>query len=417
MFLKPFQAVRYSLNKVNIEDVVCPPYDVISPEQQEQLYSRSQYNVVRLVLGKQYVDDKPENNRYTRAANFFQDWQKQGVLIQDQEPSLYLYQQQYTLNNEVKTINGLIGLVKLEPLGQTIHPHEKTLSAPKIDRLELMRACKTNFCPIYAVYDDKPGHVAAVLRALSSTGAPLFTINDGKVRHSLWAISHQPSINKLTHLLKEKELLIADGHHRYETALNYQKEMQSQGAAHGEQAYDYVMMFLVDMANEDLTVLPTHRLIKTAIPVQKLIELIKANFQITEVNTVEKLLKIQTEAESVVFGLAAKDKYFILKGSRAILSQRINLSYSLAWKSLDTAILNELILKPLSLEPNKTLFFSEDTNLVLNQVQAGKTAYAFILQPTSLEQIMQVSQLGEKMPQKSTYFYPKPLTGLAIYKF
>lgn len=417
MLLKPFQAVRYSLNKVDIRAVVCPPYDVISPDQQQQLYTQSPYNIVRLVLGKQSQDDTPEDNRYTRAANFFKQWQELGILTQDTKPGFYLYQQQYVLNGKQKTVNGILGLVKLEPLGQTIHPHEKTLKAPKADRLELMKACQANFCPIYAVYEDKKGDVAAILKGITQS-QPVVSVEDDKIRHRLWIINDTLTVSRLRELLNSKELLIADGHHRYETALNYQREMRAKTSAKGDQPYDYVLMFLADMAHEDLTVLPTHRLIKNSISLKNLLELVKEHFQLITVASANELMeRLQKPVTDLAFGLIAKEKYYLLQGERDKLSEHIKISCSKDWKRLDTALLNELILNRLNLVPNESLFFSEDTNFVFNQVNSEAATYAFILKPISLEQIMRVAQYGETMPQKSTYFYPKPLTGLVIYKF
>jgi len=417
VLLKPFQAVRYSLDKVNIAAVVSPPYDVISSKLQQKLYTQSPYNIVRVILGQTYADDTPTNNRYTRAAHFLSSWQEQGVLQTDSKPSLYLYQMQYQLNGELKTVNGLLGLVKLEPFGHSIHPHEKTLAAPKTDRLELMRACQANFCPIYAVYEDKNRSVAAILSSLVKS-KPLLTFTKDKVKHSLWTISEEATVKSLTKLFQPKELLIADGHHRYETALNYQKEKRAQESPAQEQPYDYVLTFLADMTSDDLTVLPTHRLIKKDISEEQLLTFLKTNFKITPLNSAAETIKaLNQETNSLVFGLALKEKYFLLQGEKDSLSRKIQSHHSLAWKSLDTAILNELILNSLALEPNKTLFFSEDTSAVLKQVKEGSATCAFILRPLSLAQIMQVAREGEKMPQKSTYFYPKPLTGLVIYKF
>lgn len=417
VLLKPFQAIRYSLNKVNIAAVVSPPYDVINSQLQQQLYTQSPYNIVRLILGQTYADDTSTNNRYTRAAHFLSSWQEKGILQTDSKPGLYLYQMQYQLHGEVKTVNGLLGLVKLEPFGHSIHPHEKTLAAPKTDRLKLMRSCQANFCPIYAVYEDENQSIATILSKLTKNN-PLLTVTKDEVKHSLWAISDETTVKSLTKLFQNKELLIADGHHRYETALNYQKERRAQDSPLNEQPYDYVLMFLATMTNEGLTVLPTHRLIKKPIPETQLFTLLKSNFHLKQVSSTSEMLKsLNQKTNSLVFGLALKEKYFLLQGEKDSLSRKIQSHHSLAWKSLDTAILNELILNSLALEPNKTLFFSEDTNSVLKQVKEGNVTCAFILRPLSLTQIMQVARAGEKMPQKSTYFYPKPLTGLVIYKF
>lgn len=441
VLLKPFQAVRYSLNKVNIAAVVSPPYDVIDSKLQQQLYTQSPYNIVRLILGQSYAGDTATNNRYTRAADFLSSWQKEGILQTDNKPSLYLYQMQYQLHGEVKTVNGLLGLVKLEPFGHSIHPHEKTLAAPKTDRLELMRACQANFCPIYAVYEDKDSSVAAILSTLTKN-KPLLTVTQDTaknsswvinneatpsalhplpstlIKHSLWTVNDETTIKNLANLFQNKELLIADGHHRYETALSYQKEKRAQDSPSSEQPYDYVLMFLAPMTEKDLTVLPTHRLIKKSISETKLLPLLKANFNLTPLSSASETIKaLNQKTDNLVFGLALREKFFLLEGEKHSLSQKIQSNHSQAWKSLDTAILNELILKDLALRPNKTLFFSEDTTAVLKEVEDGKATCAFILRPLSLSQIMQVARAGEKMPQKSTYFYPKPLTGLVIYKF
>lgn len=414
--IKALRGIYYNQEKVSLDDVTAPPYDIIGPEAQESYYQRSPFNIVRLDLSKADEADNDDTNRYTRAAADFDNWQRQGVLVRDEKPAIYAYRQTHTVGGERQDVTGIICLVKLEDFGKSVLPHERTLSGPKKDRRHLLEACRANFSQVFALFADETGNVKQTLET-ATTGAPSgSTVDEDGVAHEFWAITDQSKIDMIAETVAPKQLLIADGHHRYETSLEFAKAARASGA--DTEALDYIMMYLVDMANEELTVLPTHRLLKLDdFNLDSFIAKVKPQFEVTPVDAATNPLDAGNAAK-VTFLIYAEGRELRLEADRQKLIDSIQEAHGTHWKSLDTALLQEILLGPIfgMSSGDGRLSFIQDPNIAKRRVDTGEATMAVLLQPTGIDQIIAVAEAGEKMPQKSTYFYPKPRTGLIINK-
>lgn len=440
----PFKGIRY--NQSVIEDlslVVTPPYDVIDSSSQERYYQKHPFNIIRLEYGKQYSTDNEENNRYTRAAADFNQWLAKEVLKREKEPALYLYHQEFNVNGERKTRTGLICAVGLEPYEKgIILPHEETLPKHKADRLALMRACRANFSPIFGLYSDPRGKVTGALINESSREPDLSFTDENNESHLLWVIKSPAAITEVQQLMSDKRVYIADGHHRYETALNYMREREESSGkpSSDDAAYKYIMMTLVNLYDPGLVILPTHRLVKNIDDKyhSTFLDSVRENFNLEEFNvphTEEGFSAFLSElsrrgavpagsGESRhlhVFGVYFSGNLYIagLK-DEGCLDRLILPGKSSVLKGLDVSVLHSLVIE-------KCLGVGEDLRAMgdyitytrnelesLSAVDRGEYQAAFFLNPTLVEEVTDVASRGEKMPQKSTYFYPKLITGLVI---
>lgn len=436
----PFRGYIYNSKKAgDMSKVVSPPYDVISPEFQETLYQRHPYNIVRLEFGKTSADDTSESNRYTRARADFKKWQEQGVFERNDKPAIYYYTQTYKLKTgEAKNRKGFIALAKLEDFGSgKIHPHERTLAGPKADRLNLMRACKANFSCIFSLYSEPKKEVNSILEA-NARGTPIINAaDDDGVINRMWRIDSPEVIKELMDRVKDKTLFIADGHHRYETALNYRNMMMEQSKNFtGREAFNYVMMYFSNMDDEGMTIFPTHRIIHSLpdfisnaflVNCSNFFDIHEIKFNDEKEPDIRKAFYArfkEMEKEPVSsFGLAIKgmNSYFILKlKSKDIIEQVFGNTIPDVFKSLDVTVLHSLILNKIlglsqkSQENQENLVYVKDMDGTLETLKTGNNQTAFLLHPTKIEQVKDVAKAGHVMPQKSTYFYPKLATGLVI---
>jgi uncharacterized protein (DUF1015 family) len=406
----PFKGVLYNVPRisgVSGEDLLAPPYDIITPEYKDELYKKSPYNVVRIDFGKELEGDDRANNRYTRAKSLLDEWLREGVLITSDKPCFYSYEISYTINSEEKKLRGFLGLVRLEELGKgNIHPHEYTHSKPKKDRLSLMKICGANISPIFSLYRSGDGKTGAALSAVNKA-APYIEAKDpdGSV-HRLWEISDMNTIANMQKELADKAIFIADGHHRYETALEYQREMKiKEGPSKGPKPYDYVLMFLADMNDEGLTILPTHRLVKN-MPADAL-ELLSNDFEIEQ-------MRNGFDIPRAISG--KRDTYGLYTGGDAWY----RLSYKgegihgvpPALRDLDVTVLHELIFKQLL--DIDSVSYEMDVEKCLLAVRDKAFEAAFFLRPTMVEDVEKVALASLRMPPKSTYFYPKLMTGMVL---
>ena len=411
--VKPFKAVRYNKSKIrNISEVVAPPYDVISKKLQDQLYGENPYNVVRLILSKTNPRDTANDNRYTRSKKFFDSWLEQGILEQDDKDAFYIYTQIYKKGAKKIAQTGFIGLMGLE-LGakEKVLPHENTLAAPKKDRLDLTLAVKANLEPIFILHDD-----SAITRALEAYSAKNKAIIDVKregVRHIVWKLGDPAMIKLIGRRMKDKNVFIADGHHRYEVSKMYSK------APGGSK---YLMVYFVESDEKMLTVLPTHRLIKDLGKIRKddIIGRLKTRFDIEKMSGLKKMMsKLTGLAASHAFGMyLGKGRFYILKLKNAADSDRAIKDKPRDWKRLDVSILHLFVFQNLLgiKDVDENIEFSKDPLETAEAVDSGKFAAAFFLNPTKVSQVKRIAKLGERMPRKSTYFYPKQLSGLVINK-
>lgn len=417
----PFKGLLYNVpkvSKVSGSDLLAPPYDIITPRSLEDLYNKSPYNIVRIDFGKIFPADNDSENRYTRAKSFLDAWINEGTLTEGKSPCFYSYEISYRIGSKAKKLRGFLGLVKLEQLGKgNIYPHEYTHSKPKKDRLDLMRICRANISPIFSLYNSSEKKTSALLEQINR-GNPYIdaTDMDGSV-HRLWEISDPAAIDTIRRELDNKAVFIADGHHRYETALEYQKEMRSceggtqssgDGDKGGNRPYDYVLMFLANMADEGLTILPTHRLVKE-IPHDAL-ELLSNDFDIEEM-TNDFNIPGAIEGRRDVYGFYTGGKTWY----RLSYKGEGFFGVPQALKDLDVTILHDLIFKQLL--DVESVAYEMDVNKCLQAVRAGEYAGAFFLNPTQVYDVEKVALASLRMPPKSTYFYPKLLTGMAINKW
>ncbi len=420
----PIKGIRYN-NKLieSFNDVVTPPYDVISPSAQQLLYDKHPYNIIRLELSKSYPADSKADNRYTRAADTFNNWQEKGILMQDPLPSVYMYQQEFISNSNTYFRTGFICGLKCDEYGPgKVLPHEETFPKAKKDRKLLLEMCNANFSPIFGLYDDPEKIIQNRLTAFCTNRSADHTVTDeNQTVHRVWVVNDNNIISLIQNHLSNKTIYIADGHHRYETAVAYGKEM----TAAGKQDYDRVLITLVNLHDEGLIVLPTHRMIKN-IPLFDLEKLLTSAEQYFDT----KQISATKETISNELALASNPSFVLYSGNKQAVALTLKphldpeklheVAKCTEWKKLDVSLLQTLILeKQLSIGANERasgeyLAFTRDADEAISQVDAGNYQLSILMRPTKVEQVTAVATAGDKMPQKSTYFYPKLLTGLVI---
>ncbi|MDO8747100.1 MAG: DUF1015 domain-containing protein [Thermodesulfovibrionales bacterium] len=402
----PFKGVLYNMSKVSGEDVIAPPYDIIAPEYKEKLYSKSPYNSVRIDFGKELEGDNELQNKYTRAANNLNSWLKDGILHGSKTAAFYAYEVNYRIKGSRKRLRGFFSLVRLEELGRGIYPHECTHSKPKADRLNLLRTCRANISPIFSLYNSPEKKASEIMNRVMLRKPYMEAKDSDGAVHRLWVVEAEEDIETIRDDLKGKPVFIADGHHRYETALEFKKEMNKSGG------WDYVLMFLANMSDEGLTILPAHRLVKN-LPENPL-DVLSEYFTVEILSAQDDITVALSGYEHAIgFCHRNSDKLYLLrhKGHKGAGLENINP----ALKELDVTILHELIFKKLLNITEVT--YEMDTAETREMVRKGIYGGAFFLNPTEVKDVERVALSGERMPPKSTYFYPKLLTGMVMYKF
>jgi len=418
--IRPFRGVRY--NPAVVEDfsrVVSPPYDVISPEQQTLLHLRSPYNAVHL-------DFNQDAERYTAAAERLRDWLARSVLIRENDPALYFYSQEFVLKDGVKRRRtGVLVALRLEEFSSgIIRPHERTFEGAKQDRLALLRSCQTHLSPIFCLYAQKDWSLEEVAsHALSQP--PLVSITDEKnVIHQMWCVTDPMVIAAVAKGLERESLIIADGHHRYETALRYRQERAEQGRSSAEEPYDFVLTYLTNAYDDGLVILPTHRLLRevTMPNLRDLRIVLQRDFRVAQFAPEQKeaffaALRTPGAGRRIGCVFAGAGYYWLLSFDERATR---NLRLSVPLRSLDVTVLHDILLQQfLGLPPEvqkQKLSYIIDEEDALRLVTERQHQAAFLLNPTTFDQVVQVCAQAETMPQKSTYFYPKLLTGLVFYQ-
>jgi uncharacterized protein (DUF1015 family) len=435
----PFRGLRYAKARVgDAGSVMAPPYDVISPEMQDRLYERSPYNMVRLILGKTLENDSETSNRYSRAAADFQAWQREGILERDETPSIYLYDQEYPVEDGDPVVRkGFMALTRLEDFSSgVVKPHEKTLSGPKTDRFNLTKACGANFSPIFSLYSDPCCVLEALTRKEKERVPDIEVLDDDGVMHRLWQVTEPQIIRKAQDLLDSKPLFIADGHHRYETSLNYRNYMREKHPDYtGKEPFNYVMMYFANMEDQGMLIFPTHRLIFN-IPdfsIPTLLQSLGKYFSVEASSIdpadpaaragVRKALQEKgKEAHTLAFFAGADKVYYLSLKDEKSMDELFEAKSPKALRTLDVSILHRLILErllnitPEAQEQQSNLKYIKNFDEPFERVLKGEAQGAFLMNPTRMTEVRDVANAGEKMPQKSTYFYPKLLTGLVINK-
>jgi uncharacterized protein (DUF1015 family) len=425
--IRPFRGVRYEIARVGaLTDVVAPPYDVIDPALQDRLYEASPHNIIRLELNREEPGDGPEQNRYTRAARFLKDWLRDGSLRQDDHPALYVYHQTFEVEGQTHTRKGFLARVRLEPFGQgRIYPHEETLSGPKADRLALFNATRYNLSPIFGLYPDTENEVLRAVETGIRDRTPLEATDHLGVRNQLWPVLDQEVHTVVQGLMGAKPIFIADGHHRYETGLKFRNDLEASGDLAGpDDPANFCMMMLVGMSDPGLLILPTHRLVSgfPGLTAAALTERLAPEFEVREAGEGESGCRaaweeIETAGGQDVlgFGTIADGRWVTARLRSDATMDRLAPQHSADWRSLGVSILQELVLKELLGQAGTaSCRYVHLVREVLDDVAKRGCDLACLVPPAGMDHVESIASNLEKMPPKSTYFYPKLLSGLVL---
>ncbi len=434
----PFKGILYNTEKIgSLADVATPPYDVISKEEQINFHNRHPKNAIRLILGNETEFDDEKNNRYTRAAAFFNEWLTDAVLVKDNAPAFYLSSVEFSTDKGAIRRFGIIALVRLEPFEKgIILPHEKTYSKVKSERLQIMKACHANFSPVFSLFSGKIDILTVLEKAALSKTAHLDFTDDKGHRHLLWKITDPVIQENISNGYKDKVLYIADGHHRYETALNYRewasKNNPEFSATHPA---NFIMMYLCSMEDPGLIILPAHRMLTgvTESNLSGFENKASKYFDITRIpfdpkvsdKTIDMFIaELRLESLTNKIGVLIKNRniFYILSLKQQAMESRYGNELPESLLRLDVTVLTKLILTEIigfdqaGFDNEKLINYTSSDNEAIEQVSSGKCDIAFILNPTKIEQVQRIAGEGLIMPRKSTYFYPKVITGEVINK-
>lgn len=423
--IKPFKGILYNTEKLAMAEVIAPPYDVISPSMQTRFYQKSKYNVVRLILGKVEKSDNKSKNKYTRAKIWLENWLKDKILVKDQKSSIYVYTQEYLYRGKKRTRMGFIALIKIEdPKRSGVLPHEYTLAKPKEDRLNLIASTKSNLSPIFSLFQDKENKINKMLKHYIKSRELLFTVEKDGVIHKLWNVESKTVIKKISRYMRNKKIFIADGHHRYEVALAYRNKMRKR--KNFKKSMDYVMMYFSNLSERgNLTILSTHRVVNNieGFNEKKIKNKIGKYFSIRKIRNIEHSLDSLEKASRRKHRFCmylGKNKFYLLSLKEAYsVNKLIAATKTYSLKKLDVTILHDLVInKILGVKnPESSIKYIRNASDAASLVDKGDYEVAFFLRPTDVRDMKAVAEKGEMMPQKSTYFYPKLLTGLVLNKF
>lgn len=411
--VRPFRGIRYNPERVLLRQVIAPPYDVISPDMRENYAARSPYNVVRIDLPTGGED------RYKNAGDLYRKWLADGVLIKEDQPAFFLYEQIYEYDGRQFVRSGFMGILRLSEFSKgRVFPHEKTHSGPKQDRYDLMKASKANFSGIFGLYQDGENGLAPIFNKTKKTMPVASAVDDDKVKHSIWVINAQEDIDAISSFMHNKSIYIADGHHRYETALKYRDDMRiaADDSAEDVKPYDFVMMMFINFQDEGLKVFPTHRIVD-----------VSSDFQdsafLEGLSRIFSAVPLADKEAADAFMKSTADEYgaWVFMGMQGLYGMKIikeaveNLHP--VYRKVDTYLLEDLVLKARLGFTDEKLLAKDGIHFMqtlgeIEKYRAEHSSVAFLLHPEDLETIREVSESGLVMPQKSTFFYPKLATGL-----
>jgi uncharacterized protein (DUF1015 family) len=425
--IRGFRGFRYDLGRVgSLSDVVAPPYDVISPDLQAKLYARSDFNAIRLELAREDPGDDETDNRYARAARTLKEWVHGNVLRQDTARSLYIYEQEFEAEGQTHTRRGFFARVRLEPFGKgKIFAHEQTMAGPKEDRLKLYRATGFNLSPIFSLYPDPERAVAKVLDPFTLKAPPIVATDHLGVTNRLWMVSDTNAISAVVGLMGPKPLYIADGHHRYETGLKYLEERSASGEVpDNEAAPNFTLMMLVGMSDPGLVILPTHRLISGLSPVntEQLERVLADHFDVVEhcgpsARAAWDYLQLDGSQNALGFGTVADGRWFVAKLRDSAVMTELAPDHSAEWRGLGVSILHKLVIERILREKiggTPVCRYVHSLQEVTDDLSAKTCQVAALVPPATMEHVERIAGNLETMPAKSTYFYPKLLTGMVF---
>lgn len=421
--IRPFQALRFTEKAGSPADLCCPPYDIISEEQRQGYLARSGNNIIRLELPK---GDDP----YREAGKTLNQWREEGILATDAFDSIYIYEEEFTVRGERKKVKGFISRVRLTPFSEgVVLPHEETLSKAKEDRFLLMSETFCNFSQIYSLYFDEGNRCRYLIDCLSDCEPDVEFTDDIGVTHRLWAVDDEGYLSNLCNEFKDKKLYIADGHHRYETACNFAAKLKAEGKLEDGGAADYCMMMLVNIEHEGLVVFPTHRIVfgLENFSAEDIRAKLADTFILSQhegVDGIEPALDaLYAQGKKACAMYTGKGCWTLMELKDTATMEAVLPNSSKALRELDVSVLHSLVLEQnfgidkANMAAQKNLRYTRDLSEALAAVDNGEADCSFILNPTRVEEISAVAAAGEKMPQKSTYFYPKLITGLVMNSF
>jgi len=416
--IKSFKAMRFTGKAGDLKSLVCPPYDIINEAEREEYLKTNEYNIIRLELPRD--GDDP----YAEAGMTLKKWLREEILAIDETPALYIYEEEFLAAGIRRKVKGFTCRVRLEEFSAgVVLPHEETLSKAKTDRFNLMCAAKSNFSAVQSLYFDEQNTVFPIIDALSQR-APDNEITDGAgVVHRLWVVTEQDKISEIVKLMVDKKIYIADGHHRYETALHYRKHLAGQGKSIDENhPANHVMMHLVNMENDGLVVFPTHRVVRRlpGFNMENVLKGCKRYFEVSDCADAEQALSgcEKENKKAFVMYTGGESKLLVLKDVEVM--KELLPGKSQVYRNLDVSVLHTLVLERLlgidkeNMANQKNLVYTRSVPEAYAAVDNGEANCAFLMNPTKVSEIAEVSGANEKMPQKSTYFYPKLITGLAM---
>jgi uncharacterized protein (DUF1015 family) len=427
--IRAFRAYRYDLGRAGtLSDVVAPPYDVIDPALQQALYDRSAYNVIRLILNKEEPGDTESSNRYTRAARCLREWQHEGILLHDSARAVYVYHQEFEVEGQRFNQRGFLARVRLERFGEgRVFPHEETLPGPKADRLRLFHATAMNLSPVFGLYPDDARTVQSQLDEAVRRALPLEATDHLGVVSRLWPVTDQHVVSTVTGLMGPKPVFIADGHHRYETALRYLDDRRAAGEVRdAEAAANFVLMMLVGMSDPGLVILPTHRLVSGLpnLTADRLRAILQKHFQMDTIGQGDQgardtwdLVQAEAGQEVLGFGTASDEVWQTAHFRTPQRMADLAPAHSPAWRSLAVSVLHILVLGkliPEALGGQPSCRYVHLLREVTEDVARKRCQLAVLVPPATMQHVEQIAGNLEKMPPKSTYFYPKLLSGLVL---
>ena len=438
----PFRGVTYNQVKVSdLNQVVTQPYDKIDKSMQQSYYDRNDYNIVRIILGLEEAGDTEQQNKYTRAADYFNSWLQAEILHQAKTPGIYAYHQTYRLADGASRVRkGFVALGKLRDYSEGgIKPHENTLAGPKADRLNLLRATRTTFGQIFMLYSDPEYEIEKILAPYVARPADMTATAEYGVSHQMWLITDEAAIGKIKKIMADKDGFIADGHHRYETALNFRNEIRAKGLrSEGNESVDNRMMTFINLHDKALTILPTHRAVfgvdQSKIDNMKkeagnyfTVDEFKFSNDSEETGARKAFLQAMAKKsrQAHCFGLYIRNensyKLLTLKDT-AVLEKIDEDEHSQAYRELDVSILHSVLLRHFlgidarALAEERNVRYEKDAGEAIRKVKAGDFQMVFLVNPTRVEQVEKVALGGERMAQKSTDFFPKLITGMVMNK-
>lgn len=427
--IQPFRALRYNTTTENMATVICPPYDVISPLQEASLLAHDLHNFIRIEYAKTLPSDSEGCNRYTRALAHLQEWLRDEVLKQDEKPAYYLHEHTYSYGGDKITRRGLFARVRLEEWDKMIvRPHERTMAGPKKDRIKLIGTLEADTSPVFGLYQDEGRLIGSVLDQVNTWPEAIEFAGESGEFHRLWIITDIEAVASIQRAFVEKPIYIADGHHRYESSLAYRNERYTLDPKTSPDAtVNFVMMSLTDMADPGLLILPTHRLLK-GLPANLLYvlpERLQEYFNVEPIavsgNGWEKIKALMAEESSrfFIYGLNGKDLLSLTVKDQTKFEGFMPSGHTATYRGMDVSVVDHVVLEDIlgmNAMDEERIAYDHDLDSTISRVKSGEFQFAFILKPVRPETIQAISDAKDRMPRKSTYFYPKLPSGIVVYR-